>query len=54
VQPVAIPADVNATNTYPIAVLTSSRQAALAGEFRDLVRSAAGREVLADAGFGTP
>jgi molybdate transport system substrate-binding protein len=54
VQGVAIPADANATSTYPVAVLAGSRDQALAGRFRDLVLSAHGQQVLADAGFGAP
>ena len=44
-------ADAEVTS-YAIATLRQSTDAALAQEFVDLVRSAAGREVLAAAGFG--
>ena len=54
VEGVAIPGEVNAVNGYPIAVLAGSQEQVLAGEFRDLVLGAQGREVLADAGFGAP
>ena len=54
VESVAIPADVNATNTYPIAVLSGSAQPALAGEFVSLVLGDTGQQGLADAGFGEP
>lgn len=49
---VPIPPRANATNTYPIAVLAGSADPELAGQFRDLVLSRWGQEVLADAGFG--
>lgn len=51
---VPIPADVNATTTYPIAVLTESTNPALAQEFVDYVLSGAGQTVMTTAGFGTP
>lgn len=40
--------------SYPVATLTQSSQPTLAGEFVDLVLSARGQRVLADAGFGRP
>lgn len=43
-----------AVNTYPIAVLKSSENAATASAFETLVTSDAGRRVLADAGFAAP
>jgi molybdate transport system substrate-binding protein len=43
-----------AVNTYPIAVLEDSEHAALARDFIDLVSSAEGQQVLADAGFAKP
>jgi molybdate transport system substrate-binding protein len=42
------------TNTYPIAVVQDSPQAALAREFVAAVTGAGGRRVLRAAGFGTP
>jgi molybdate transport system substrate-binding protein len=43
-----------AVNTYPIATVRGSAQAAVARQFVDLVRGDAGRQALAKAGFGTP
>jgi len=43
-----------AVNTYPVAALEGSREAALADGFVRLVTSAEGRQVLGDAGFGAP
>jgi len=43
-----------AVNTYPIGVLRESRDPGLAASFAAYVRSDAGREVLTDAGFGSP
>ena len=40
--------------SYPIAQLTQAADPDLAREFVDLVLSPAGRDVFADAGFGTP
>lgn len=51
---IAVPEADRVVNSYPIAVLGGSEQAALAREFVDLVTSAEGRQVLADAGFGQP
>jgi molybdate transport system substrate-binding protein len=51
---VPIPADVNASTTYPIATLTGSRNPAAARAFVDYVLSPAGREVLVAAGFAAP
>ncbi len=51
---VAIPDAVNASTSYPIATLTSSRQRASAQAFVDFVLSAAGRGVLTAAGFRQP
>jgi molybdate transport system substrate-binding protein len=51
VETVAIPSDLNVVAEYPIAVLTSAKQPALADEFVALVLSAAGREVLERHGF---
>src|SRR5882762_10283735 len=51
VEVIAIPADLNVQAEYPIAVLTRSKQPALAGEFVRLVLSPSGGEVLARFGF---
>jgi molybdate transport system substrate-binding protein len=51
---VVIPRGVNASTTYPIAVLHDSHNARLARAFVDFVLSAAGRKVLAEAGFEKP
>lgn len=53
VEGIAIPADLNAVNTYPIVTLGGSEdQVDLAAEWVDLVRGPQGRTVLAAAGFG--
>jgi molybdate transport system substrate-binding protein len=54
VRGVEIPEADNESTTYPIAVLPGSGQPRLAREFVDLVLSAAGGDVLADAGFERP
>lgn len=54
VKGVEIPADVNASTTYPIASLTASRNPALAKAFVDYVLSADGVKVLTGAGFVAP
>jgi len=51
VELIAIPADLNIASEYPIAVLTPSKQPALAGEFVALVFSPAGQQILARFGF---
>lgn len=51
---VRIPASVNSTTTYPIAVVSASEHPDLASEFVRLVRSAAGQAALKAAGFGSP
>jgi molybdate transport system substrate-binding protein len=43
-----------AVNTYPIAALTASKNADLAGQFVQLVTGTEGQQVLADAGFAKP
>ncbi|KZF05739.1 molybdate-binding protein [Rhodococcus sp. EPR-157] len=43
-----------AVNTYPVAVLKSSRNAAAAKAFEALVTGATGRRVLTEAGFAAP
>lgn len=51
---VDIPEASEAVTTYPIAPLAGSQHAELARDFVELVTSAEGQQVLADAGFGTP
>ncbi|OLT54667.1 molybdate ABC transporter substrate-binding protein [Cellulosimicrobium sp. CUA-896] len=56
---VDVPEAAAAVNTYPVAVLAAASeagpdQAELAQEWVDLVTGDAGREALADAGFGAP
>jgi molybdate transport system substrate-binding protein len=54
VKGIEIPAEVNASTTYPIAALTKAPNPSLARAFVDYVLSADGRKVLADAGFAGP
>ena len=54
VKGVEIPADVNASTSYPIAALTRSANAAAAAAFVDYVLSPAGAAVLTAAGFQQP
>jgi molybdate transport system substrate-binding protein len=54
VEGIAIPSDINASTTYPIAVLKDAKNPSLALAFVDFVRSAAGRKVLAADGFRSP
>lgn len=54
VDGVEIPSGVNATTTYPIAVLKDAKNAALAQAFVDYVLSDVGRGVLTADGFGRP
>lgn len=54
VKGVTIPASVNTSTTYPIAVLSGSKHASTAKQFVALVQSAAGQKVLAAAGFAPP
>ncbi|WP_088288520.1 molybdate ABC transporter substrate-binding protein [Kineosporia sp. A_224] len=51
---IEIPADVNASTTYPIAPLTTSKNTAVAQAFVDYVLSAEGQKVLTAAGFQAP
>jgi len=51
VKGVTIPADVNATTTYPIAALTHSKAPSIAQAFVAYVLSAPGEQVLKAAGF---
>jgi molybdate transport system substrate-binding protein len=54
VKGVTIPADVNATTTYPIAALTHSKEQAIAQAFAAYVLSPPGEQVLKAAGFAQP
>jgi molybdate transport system substrate-binding protein len=54
VRGVAIPEDVNASTSYPIAGLTASENPATAAAFVDYVLSPAGARVLDAAGFRQP
>jgi molybdate transport system substrate-binding protein len=54
VRGIAFPESSAAVNTYPIAVLQDSRNAALAADFVELVGGPQGRAVLAAAGFAAP
>ncbi|MDT5367623.1 MAG: molybdate transport system substrate-binding protein [Mycobacterium sp.] len=54
VTAVAFPEAGGAVNTYPIAVLKGSKNAAAAQRFVDLVTGPDGRKVLAGAGFAAP
>lgn len=54
VKGVEIPADVNASTSYPIAALTKAANAALAQAFVGYVLSADGASVLAADGFAKP
>lgn len=51
---VAFPESDQVVNTYPIVALEGSEHRDLAQEFVELVLSPAGRDVLAQAGFGAP
>lgn len=53
-QGVEIPAAVNVVATYPIAVPASAKHSDSAGRFVAFVLSAAGKQILAKYGFGTP
>lgn len=54
VKGIAIPADVNASATYPIAALTASKNPDLAKAFVDYVLSTDGAAALTGAGFEKP
>ncbi len=54
VTAVDFPESAGAVNTYQVAVLKDARDPARAKRFVELVTGAAGRRVLADAGFGAP
>jgi molybdate transport system substrate-binding protein len=49
-----VPGSEDVVTDYPIAPLTQASDADLAQEFVDLVLSATGQDVLAEAGFGAP
>lgn len=51
---VTIPADINASTSYPIATMTKAPNATGAAAFRDYVLSPAGRQVLVADGFEQP
>lgn len=54
VEGLALPGLDRVVNHYPVVVVDDTDQFALASEFVDLVRSPAGQQVLAEAGFGPP
>jgi molybdate transport system substrate-binding protein len=54
VKGIEIPADQNASTTYPIATLSKSKHEKQAKQFEDLVLSDDGAAVLEKAGFKTP
>jgi molybdate transport system substrate-binding protein len=54
VEGIEFPEAQKAVNSYPICVLKAGPDAAAARAFVDLVRSPAGRQALADAGFRAP
>jgi molybdate transport system substrate-binding protein len=54
VKGIVIPADVNASTTYPIATLTKAPNKATAQAFTDYVLSADGARVLTSDGFAKP
>jgi molybdate transport system substrate-binding protein len=54
VKGIAIPADVNASTSYPIAPLAASKNPDLAKAFVDYVLSPGGATVLSEAGFEKP
>jgi molybdate transport system substrate-binding protein len=54
VKGIVIPADQNASTSYPIASLTKAPNSAGAAAFVDYVLSADGEKVLSQAGFAAP
>jgi len=54
VKGIAFPESKEAVNVYPIVPLSASKNLDLAWQFTDLVTSAQGQQVLADAGFAKP
>ncbi|MET1086702.1 MAG: molybdate ABC transporter substrate-binding protein [Arthrobacter sp.] len=53
VEGIAFPEAAAAVNSYPIAILAGSRNSTAAQAFLDLVTGPEGRQVLAEAGFGS-
>lgn len=51
-EAVPFPESAGAVNSYPIATLTQSKNASLAGKFVQMVSGPVGEEILAKAGFG--
>ena len=54
VEGIEVPGAASVVNRYPIAALAEAADAEAAADFVAFVTGAAGREVLADAGFGAP
>lgn len=54
VEGIEFPESAEVVNTYPITTVTGTDEEELAQQFVDLVLSADGQSVLADAGFGAP
>lgn len=54
VEVVEVPETTTVVNTYPIAVTSGAKDAALAQEWLDLVTGPVGQAALAKAGFGAP
>jgi molybdate transport system substrate-binding protein len=54
VRAIELPAAIQADVRYPVAVVSSTDQADEARAFIELLLSAAGRQLVRDAGFGTP
>lgn len=54
VQGVSFPESTEAVNTYPIAALAASKNAALANSFAEYVAGSSGQAILGAAGFGAP
>jgi len=52
VKSIDLPADANATATYPIGILTDSKNQEAAQRWIDLVMSSDGQQVLQSFGFG--
>ena len=49
-----MPGAASVVNRYPIAALAEAADVETAADFVDFVTGGAGREVLAEAGFGAP
>jgi molybdate transport system substrate-binding protein len=54
VKGIEIPAELNASTSYPISMLTASKNTALAQAYVDYVLSAEGTQALTAAGFEKP